>query len=352
MSYAAGWAAVNLEMPDRIPRTEFDAENHWPLVQAVTGIHVDLDSPKEHKEQARHTFVRAWDYDIRLTPLIGHEELDARRTSMGHSQYAAGGRDYDDNFYCPFHDPEEVFAADPWELYGPQDKRKLVRRFDEHYETQRAFYPDLVSMTGTYVTLFSGLISMFGWEMLLIAGGLDPIRLGEVTNRYASWMQQYYDALAESTAQVIYSHDDIVWASGPVFRPEWYRRYIFPNYERLYAPLIESGKKVIFVSDGNYTTFVDDIAATGATGFFFEPLTDLETLVERYGQTHILIGNVDTRALLAGNREAIRSEVERCVALGKNCPGYFIGVTNMIPINTPVDSALYYDEVYRELSRR
>jgi len=156
MSYAAGWAAVNLEMQDRVPRTEFDAESHWPLVHAVTGIQVDRDSPEEHKERARRAFVRA----------------------------------------------------------------------------------------------------------------------------------------------------------------------------------------------------VDDIAATGAAGFFFEPLTDLSALVERYGQTHILIGNVDTRALLTGTREVIRSEVERCIALGKNCPGYFIGVTNMIPINTPVESALYYDQAYRELSRR
>jgi hypothetical protein len=44
--------------------------------------------------------------------------------------------------------------------------------------------------------------------------------------------------------------------------------------------------------------------------------------------------------------------VERCIALGKDCPGYFIGVTNMIPINTPVEKALYYNEMYEILSRR
>jgi hypothetical protein len=53
-----------------------------------------------------------------------------------------------------------------------------------------------------------------------------------------------------------------------------------------------------------------------------------------------------------GTHEAIRGEVERCIALGKDCPGYFIGVTNMIPINTPVENALYYNEVYETLSRR
>jgi len=120
----------------------------------------------------------------------------------------------------------------------------------------------------------------------------------------------------------------------------------------LYSPLLESGKKVIFVADGNYTEFVEDVAETGVSGFFFEPLTDLGYIVERYGRTHVIIGNADTRILLLGTREEIRREVERCMALGRKCPGFFMGVTNMIPSNTPVDNALYYNEVYEELSRR
>ena len=352
MAYADGWAAVNLEMQPRVPRVEFDAERHWPLVQAVTGIEVDVDSPGQVQEEASRAFTRAWNYDIRLTPLIGHGELSAKSTSMGHAEYAAGGVDYNDNIYCPFSDPEEVFDFDPWETYGARDKGELVRRFNEHYRAQCAAFPDQVCMTGTYVTLFSGFIAIFGWDMLLTAAGLDPERLGEVANRYADWMQQFYDALAESEAPVIYSHDDIVWTSGAVIHPDWYRKFIFPNYKKYYAPLVESGKKVIFVSDGNYTEFIDDVAQTGASGFFFEPLTDLRQIVERYGRTHIIIGNADTRILLMGTKEAIRREVERCMNFGRDCPGFFMGVTNMIPANTPVENALYYNEVYEELSRR
>lgn len=352
MAYADGWAAVNLEMQPRVPRVEFDAERHWPLVQAVTGIEVDVDSPGQVQEEASRAFTRAWNYDIRLTPLIGHGELSAKSTSMGHAEYAAGGVDYNDNIYCPFSDPEEVFDFDPWETYGARDKGELVQRFNEHYRAQCAAFPDQVCMTGTYVTLFSGFIAIFGWDMLLTAAGLDPERLGEVANRYADWMQQFYDALAESEAPVIYSHDDIVWTSGAVIHPDWYRKFIFPNYKKYYAPLVESGKKVIFVSDGNYTEFIDDVAQTGASGFFFEPLTDLRQIVERYGRTHIIIGNADTRILLMGTKEAIRREVERCMNFGRDCPGFFMGVTNMIPANTPVENALYYNEVYEELSRR
>jgi len=352
MSYEDGWAAVNLEMPARVPRTEFDAHVHWDLVKAVTGIDVGVESPDEVKGEASRAFVRAWNYDIFLSCLIGHGELGDVRTNMGHAVYAAGGIDYDDQIHCPFETPEEVLAFDPWEAYGERDKKELTRRFNEHYRQMCETYPDLVNMTGIYITCVSGLIAMFGWKMLLTAAGLDPEGFGEVTNRYASWMQQYYDALAESDVPVIYSHDDIVWTSGAIFRPDWYRTYVFRNLKRYYEPLIESGKKIIFVSDGNYTEFADDIAACGVHGFFFEPLTDLEYLAERYGQTHILIGNADTRILLTGTEPQIRAEVERCMSIGKKCPGFFMGVSNMIPPNTPVENALYYNEVYEELSRR
>ena len=292
MSFENGWAAMNLEKPSRIPRVEFDAERHWDLVKAVTGIEVNHKSDNTQKEKASRTFMNAWNYDIRLMPLIGDEELETKKTKMGHAEYLAGGTDFDDEKLCPFEKPEDVFNFDPWESLGKKDKHELIKRFNEHAQEDSRGVPDVVTTTGTYITLFSGLIALFGWEMMLLAGGVSAEKFGEVTNRYANWMQQYYDALAESDAKIIYSHDDIVWTSGAVFHPDWYREYVFPNYVNYYRPLIECGKKVIFLSDGNYTEFIDDIAATGVHGFFFEPLTDLEYLVEHYGKSHVLIGNV------------------------------------------------------------
>jgi hypothetical protein len=352
MSYTDGWSALHLEMPGRIPRVEFDAESHWELVYRVTGLDVHPQDPESQKKTARQAFVRAWNYDLVPANLIGSEELKARCSDMGHGAYTAGGMDLSYVTRAAFANPEEVYAFDPADTYGRPGRQALIEQFNAHYREQCAAFPEAVNMTGTYVTLFSGLIAMLGWEMLLTAGGQNPARLGELANRYARWMQPYYEALAECEAPVIWSHDDIVWATGPSFNPAWYRKYIFPNYRRFYLPLLEAGKKVIFVSDGNYTCFINDLAAAGTSGFFFEPLTDLRLLVERYGQTHVLIGNVDTRILLCGEREDIRLEVERCIALGRNCPGYFIGVTNMIPWNTPVENALYYNEVYESLCRR
>jgi hypothetical protein len=352
MSYEDGWAALNLEMPRRIPRTEYSADMHWDLITAVTGIDVGIDSSPDIKRKGIQALIKAWNYDFFWSTLISDPEFGIHGTDMGHAEYAAGGVDRRDTIFSPYKEPEDVLDFDPWKTLGPKDKNELIRRFEDHYRQNCAFTPDGVNMTGIYITLVSGLIGLFGWDLLLLAAGVDPAKFGQMTNRYASWIQQYFDALAETDIPVVMVHDDMVWTSGPIFRPGFYRDYIFPNYKKYLAPLRDSGKKIMFTSDGNFTRFIDDIAAAGVDGFVFEPLTSLEQIVEKYGQTHVIVGNADTRILLLGTRDEIRAEVERCMELGRGCPGYFLAVGNHIPPNTPVENAIFYNQVYEELCWR
>ncbi len=352
MSYEDGWAALNLEMPKRIPRTEYSATMHWDLMKVVTGIDVGVDSPDEVKTRAQIAFMRAWNYDFFWNTLIGHDEFGAWQTDMGHAEYAAGGVDRRDTIFSPYKTAEDVLNFVPWDKLGPKDPGELIRRFEAHYQASCEAQPFGVNMTGVYVTLVSGFIGLFGWDMLLLAAGADQQRFGELANRYASWIQQYFNALAESSVPVVMIHDDFVWAQGPIFRPAWYRKYITPHYREYVTPLRDAGKKVMFCSDGNFDVFVDDIVAAGFHGLVFEPLTQLRPVVEKYGQTHVIIGNADTRILLYGSEDDIRAEVERCIHLGRGCPGYFLAVGNHIPPNTPVENALYYNQVYEELCWR
>ncbi|MEI6913843.1 MAG: uroporphyrinogen decarboxylase family protein [Armatimonadota bacterium] len=352
MSFADGWAAINLEMPERVPRTEYSVDGHWDLIRAVTGIEVSAGSPDNVRIAASSAFRKAWNWDLMWSTLIGAGEFGNIRTNMGHAVYAAEGVDWDENTSQLFDDPDAVLRFDPLQALGPRDTSDLTRRFEQHYRANCIQFPDMVNMTGIYVTIVSGLIDLFGWEMLLSALGVDPEGFGQVTNRYASWIQQYYDALAEADVPVVMVHDDIVWTSGAFVHPEWYRRYVFPNYRKLFRPLIDSGKKILYTSDGSYTEFIDDIAECGVHGFVLEPTTDMGYIAQRYGRTHAFIGNADTRILLSGTKPEIRSEVERCMSIGKDCPGFMMAVGNHIPANTPVDNAIYYNEVYTELSKR
>jgi len=349
MSYDAGMACFNLEMTDAVPRTEYSAEGHWPLIKRLCGIDGSVPG---NEGAASAAFMRAWDYSMRWNVLTHGYIFGDTRTSMGHAVYAYNGTDRNDAVYCPFKDEDEVLRFDPQAVFGTHDPATLTAEYNAHFRDACAYFPDAVNMTGIYVTCMSGLIELFGWDMLLSAAGTDPGEFGAMTLRYGAWIQQYFDALARCDSPVIMVHDDIVWTSGAFLHPDWYRRFIFPNYRRYFAPLHEAGKIILYTSDGDYTEFIDDVAACGVSGFVMEPTTDMRYIAEKYGRTHSFVGNADTRVLLGGSRDDIEREVRRCMDIGKPYPGFMMAVGNHIPANTPVEACLWYDECYRKLGRR
>jgi uroporphyrinogen-III decarboxylase len=225
-----------------------------------------------------------------------------------------------------------------------------VRKYQAWYDKARR--NDAVISGGTYRSVVSFAIDAFGWENLLLAAGLDEHRFGELLNRWADFLMQYVRAWAATDIEVFLTHDDIVWTEGGIFSPQFYRTYVFPNLKRYWDCVKDAGKRVLFCSDGNFSQYVDDIAAAGADGFIFEPTTDLEYIVRRYGRTHVIIGNADCRVLTFGNKKQVRAEVKRCMDLGRACPGFFFAVGNHIPPNVPIENADACMEVYRETRAR
>jgi len=368
MSAEDGMAALRLEMPPRVPRTEYSVEIHHDLIQAVTGMDPrtweegkgpsnweQLDEfvfARPNGQNPWHELYRVWDYAFQWNTCIATQHYGKYTTNMGHAVYTEDGSDFTPVGTCPFATPEEALAFDPVDAFGALDHAELVAYFNTDYTNALRRCPIGVDMTGIYTTMLSAFIAIYGWDMLLLAAGPDSRKLGHIANRYAQWNQQLFNALADCDAPVVMIHDDMVWTEGPFFHPDWYREFVFPNFKKYFAPLREAGKIICFTSDGNYTEFLDDLIETGVNCFIFEPLTDMAGFAEKYGQTHAFIGNADTRILLKNDKKAIRAEVERCMDIGKGCPGFFMAVGNHIPPNTPVDAAIYYNDVYMELRER
>jgi uroporphyrinogen-III decarboxylase len=75
----------------------------------------------------------------------------------------------------------------------------------------------------------------------------------------------------------------------------------------------------------------------------------LDPIVERYGQTHVIVGSkLDCRTLTFGTKEDIRREIDATLKLAFPCPGFVFAVGNHIPSNIPVENALYYFDYLRE----
>lgn len=337
MSYERGIAAFTLQTPDEIPHTQYITHPAW-----IEHLRARAGKPGADVTELLD-FDYVWSVDAPPTPR-------GRYTDMGHAVFQADGSDYRLPADSPFQDLEEIYRLDPFAEYGRID-------VDEQTEAYRAQWAemrkgDYVTSGGTYNSVVSFAIAAFGWENLLTAAGADPERFGLMLNRWAEYLMQWVEAWCRTDIEIYHTHDDMVWTAGGIFRPEFYREFIFPNYKRYWDRAHEAGKKVLFTSDGNYTEYVDDIAAAGADGFVFEPTTDLAYVCERYGQTHAILGNADCRILTFGTPDDVRREVKRCLDTGRDCPGYFFAVGNHIPPNVPIANADACMAAYYEMRKR
>jgi len=349
MSYQRGRQAILLDPPATIPHTEY--VDHWEVVRHVTG----LDPAKPDQAAAAwQRFYRAVDFDFLWVSNDGPVpwEKRGRTTDMGHCDYLEDASDRRLPKPSPFVNPEDVYAFDAVAEYGLPSFDDLVAYYEGVYQQGQAANPELVYPGGYYNTLVSGCIQAFGWDAFLLAAGYDERAFDKTLESIFEQSLHHFRAWAKTSIETFICHDDMVWTQGAIFHPEWYRERIFPRYAKLWSVLKDAGKKVLYCSDGNFTEFVDDVAQAGADGFIFEPVTSLERVVERYGKTHVIIGNADCRILAHGSRAEIRTEVERCARLGRDCPGYFFAVGNHIPYNVPLENVLYYFDLCRELGRR
>ena len=349
MSYERGRRAILLDSPEAIPHTEY--VDNWELVRHVTRL--DPRDP-DLRAEAYRRFYKALDFDLLWNTNDGPIpwEKRGRSTDMGHAEYVEDASDYRAPKPSPFVTVEDVYAFDAAAEYGLPDFEDLVEYYEGVYRGGQVRYPGLVFTGGYYKSIVSGCIQAFGWEMFLLSVGIDARAFDRVLEGIFQLSLHHYRAWAKTSIETFICHDDFVWTQGAIFHPDWYRRFVFPRYEKLWAVLKQAGKKVLFCSDGDFTEFVDDVARAGADGFIFEPATSLERIVASYGKTHVIVGNADCRILTYGSREEIRAEVERCARLGRECPGYFFAVGNHIPIEVPLDNLLYYFDLCRELGKR
>jgi hypothetical protein len=329
MSYQIGLDTIFLRPTPRLGHIEYC--DHGPLVRAV-------------ERNGKGNFNTQWELDFLWNTQNGPVDWAraGRVTDMGHAEFMEGGVDRREPRVCPFKRPEEVLEFDAVKEYGLPNLDKLVLEYEDNYQTGQKGNPEQVFPGGYYRTIVSGAIETFGWEMLLLAAA-DQDGFERVLDSFFRLSLRHYEAWAKTSIKVFICHDDMVWTQGPFMHPDFYRRVIFPRYRKLWSVLKAAGKKVLYCSDGNWSQFVDDIAAAGADGFIFEPMMALDPIVAKYGRTHVIAGSkVDCRTLTFETRKEIRAEIDATLPLAFQCPGFMFAIGNHIPANIPLENALFY----------
>jgi len=241
-----------------------------------------------------------------------------------------------------FNSVQDVLDYEPLEHDLPDLAELTERNRQQVARTLERNGQYMMSSTGTYRTLFQWGIMTFGWELFLEAAALEPDAFGRLLEQFEQCSTVAFQAAAASGADLVTSHDDICMAAGPVFRPDWYEKYVFPAYERMWRPVREAGIPILFMSDGNVTPVADAVFAAGADGIFCEPYTDLESIVAKHADTKFFLGNVDGRILAFKGPDEIEAEVQRVMRMAHDAPGYFCMVSNHIADNVPPANAKHY----------
>lgn len=322
---------IYLKPTSRLAHTEYSLDYHTDYIRKKIGL--DLSHPDCMKK-----FYDLWGIDFIWNTNDGlHADWLklGRATDMGHAEYEVNGSDKKNPVECPFKTVEEVWAFDAIAEYSLPDLEKQVKNYEKQVENTLKTYPEQLVTGGYYKTIVSGAIQTFGWDMLLLALS-DIKKMEQVFDSFYRFTLFHMEAWAKTSVEVIIQHDDFVWTNGAFMYPDIYRKIIIPRFAELWKPLHRAGKKILFCSDGNFMEFALDIVKAGADGLIFEPCNDFGWMVEKFGQSTVLVGSyVDCRDLTFGTFEKVRPNMDRTFELAKKCKGLIFAVGNHMPANIP-----------------
>lgn len=341
--------AINLKQVDRVPCNEWI--DHPKFVKKLTGIDPFIDPCLAIIQCISMLDI---DWYVGLPKSSFKFEADESKKNLGEGRYVSewGFTGSGWSMEHSFNSDEEVLA------YNPLEKKSYNERQAEYAATIAGIKADqeLVGencyISGLYyTTLFQWFILTFGWEMFLLTAAAEPKKFKQTIAWFAELSVEYAEYFAKSDLPVFYCHDDLSITRGLVFAPRWYRENIFPYYERIFEPIKKAGKKIVFVSDGNYIELLDDLVAVGVDGVMVDHFVDIEQVLRLYGGKILVAGNADISKLTFGTPEDVRKDVARCMEYGRRYPGYVIKVTGDIPHNIPLENIKAYFKYCREYGR-
>jgi len=353
LAYDRALKALNLEPTDEIPMLGVIGDVEF--AEKITGI-----SRRNYREHLPALY-RALEVDMVYRMGIVSEEVMCRWEEERIDQTIYGSfEDFKDRF--PFMDAWHIaykgcklarspaatylWVADrPFKTYDElvshlkrydprEDEERSVKEIAEQYRESwrrlQNLLGDITLVAGEfYLTLLTFFIVRIGWNFMARLIYKNQDLFDEVLAKYAEVSKKHMEAWSRTGIKALVSHDDIATELGPMVSPGWYREHLFPLYKEIWRPIKAKGIKLIFVSDGNYTPLIDDLAWTGVDGFKINPdarisHSDLTGLLEKYGGKRIFSLSMRRETMIYGSEEKIISELKFLMALAKRYNGVFI----------------------------
>ena len=178
-------------------------------------------------------------------------------------------------------------------------------------------------------------------EEWLTACALVPELVGEYLKAQAHLGCLQLESLSKLGVRIVWGGGDLADKNGPVYGPNFFKRYVLPCYKLIAEKAKSLGLKYVFRSDGNLWSITDDLFMEAGIEAYGEIDYDagmrIPELQERY-QHLTCWGNVSCALLRLGKpseiKEVASQIVERCKERGR----LILGSSNAVLPSTPPEN--------------
>jgi uroporphyrinogen decarboxylase len=162
--------------------------------------------------------------------------------------------------------------------------------------------------------LFDRLYYLRGFENLMIDFASDAPQLPELIDRLEEHTLQVVDQWLKIGIDALYFHTDIAFNQSLMIRPEQFRRYIKPMYQKLFAPCRAAGVHVYLSSEGYLLNIVDDLVECGVSIQDAEVSSNtLEGIERNYKGRICVLFYPDAQKMPFWNPDQVRAHIREAV---------------------------------------
>jgi uroporphyrinogen decarboxylase len=183
---------------------------------------------------------------------------------------------------------------------------------------------------------FEALKSLMGEATMLMSLHDQPQFITEISHSYTNLAIALFQRILDAGVRFdsLWIYEELAGAQGPICNPTQYRGLIWPDHRRVVDWAHSHGMKIIFHSDGNLTTLLDNLLLAGFDAL--HPLEakaglDIRQLAPKYGKRIALFGNIDMTVAVTNDRARIEAELQTKLAAGKTTKGYFYHSDHSVP---------------------
>jgi uroporphyrinogen decarboxylase len=206
-----------------------------------------------------------------------------------------------------------------------------------------------------WFTLFERLWMLRGFENMLMDPYTNERNFCRLRDRIVEYNLAIIDQWIERGVDGVFFSDDWGWQRGLLMRPDDWRRFYKPSYQRMFERVRSGGAHVWMHLCGDVTAIVPDLVDSGLN--VLNPVQsqamDVRLLSREFGGKLCFNGGVDVQGtLVRGMPDDVRREVHELVALfGSFNGGYIGGTSHSIMPETPLDNVIAMFEAFSEYTR-